>query len=628
MKACLLGLGVVGLICGTALASGPSAPSTAERLVADALRAEVAGDAGRRELLLDQAVAVAPENRLARWYRGEIETNGQWQPVEELQQAAAADPRRAEYLRLRESAGDSLNDQLALARWCRKNQLDDEAWFHWANVVAKQPGNEEALRALGMRWYRNRLLTFEQIDEAKRQNREARRAAKQWAPQVTKWQRAIAGDLSDREEAVVEIRALTDPDAIPALEDVTLNADVSTDLELARCRQISRACIEALSAMRAQTATDSLIRHAFFSAVPDARDAAIAALRQRPLHDFVPILLDALAMPIESSFRVATDSDGSVHYWHSLYREGRHANRSIESRFSAMQHDLQGPTYVTIINGPKRTRTRLPAATNPAVTAEMARVAAINQQQLSQKATAIEQQLSVINGAIVESNARIIPLLAATTGQDLGESPRSWWDWWDQHNEYYAEGEPPVYEERYAAQTHRYYRPGRELVYDITPPPPPVRRSCFAKGTPVWTKSGPRAIETLEIGDLVLAQDVDTGELAYKPILGRTVRPPTQILNLKIYGEDREELRTTLGHPLWVAGIGWRMAKLVGDDAILHGARGPVRVEAVEPAGEAEAFNLIVADFNTYFVGKNGILVHDNTPRQPTTATVPGLAAK
>jgi len=56
--------------------------------------------------------------------------------------------------------------------------------------------------------------------------------------------------------------------------------------------------------------------------------------------------------------------------------------------------------------------------------------------------------------------------------------------------------------------------------------------------------------------------------------------------------------------------------------------REPIRVAAIESTDEAEAYNLIVADFNTYFVGKGGILVHDNTPRRPTRATVPGLASK
>jgi hypothetical protein len=51
-------------------------------------------------------------------------------------------------------------------------------------------------------------------------------------------------------------------------------------------------------------------------------------------------------------------------------------------------------------------------------------------------------------------------------------------------------------------------------------------------------------------------------------------------------------------------------------------------VESVEPATNAETYNLVVADFNTYFIGTNGVLVHDNTPRRPTRCIVPGLVAK
>jgi len=212
-------------------------------------------------------------------------------------------------------------------------------------------------------------------------------------------------------------------------------------------------------------------------------------------------------------------------------------------------------------------------------------------------------------------------VLVATTGQELGESPKAWWEWWDSYNEYYPEGETPVYGQRYAESNHRYYRPPTDAEYYV----PPRRLSCFAKGTLVWTKTGSRAIETLGIGDLVLAQDVDTGELAYKPVLGRTVRPPTEILKLSL---GDEVLETTLGHPFWVSGTGWRMAKELGEAAILHGVRGPVRVEAIASADKAEAYNLIVADYSTYFVGKSGILVHDNTPREPTTAKVPGSKTK
>ena len=139
----------------------------------------------------------------------------------------------------------------------------------------------------------------------------------------------------------------------------------------------------------------------------------------------------------------------------------------------------------------------------------------------------------------------------------------------------------------------------------------------------MWTKTGQRAIETLEVGDLVLAQNVDTGELNYKPVIGRTVRPPSEILKLKLRGE---EIQTTLGHPFWVAGVGWRMAKELEEGAILHGVTGSAQLGAVKSAEQAEAYNLVVAEFSTYFVGESGLLVHDNTPRTPTRVTVPGVA--
>ena len=44
-----------------------------------------------------------------------------------------------------------------------------------------------------------------------------------------------------------------------------------------------------------------------------------------------------------------------------------------------------------------------------------------------------------------------------------------------------------------------------------------------------------------------------------------------------------------------------------------------------EPARQDTVYNLVVADFSTYFVGSVGALVHDIPYRQPTLAKVPGL---
>ena len=97
MRCCLVGFALLGLLGEAVEASESFAGTTADRLVAEALTAEAAGNADRRTMLLDQAVAVSPDHQLARWQRGEIEVDGQWQSVESLQQSAAEDPRRAEY---------------------------------------------------------------------------------------------------------------------------------------------------------------------------------------------------------------------------------------------------------------------------------------------------------------------------------------------------------------------------------------------------------------------------------------------------------------------------------------------------------------------------------------------------
>ena len=91
---------------------------------------------------------------------------------------------------------------------------------------------------------------------------------------------------------------------------------------------------------------------------------------------------------------------------------------------------------------------------------------------------------------------------------------------------------------------------------------------------------------------------------------------------------ENDQITTTLGHPFWLAGKGWRMAKELESTGRLHGISGVSCVRAIEPAPEAEAYNLVVADFNTYFVGESGRLVHDNTPRRPTLAIVPGVSPK
>jgi hypothetical protein len=151
------------------------------------------------------------------------------------------------------------------------------------------------------------------------------------------------------------------------------------------------------------------------------------------------------------------------------------------------------------------------------------------------------------------------------------------------------------------------------------------RLTCLVAGTPVWTDAGPKPIEGIRVGDLVLSQDPTTGELAYKPVLKTTLRPPARLLKV-VLGD--EALQCSGGHPFWIAGRGWVFARNLEEGVQLHAVSGTAQVRSVHPTGTEELHNLVVADFHTYFVTKAKILTHDNTIRDPTEVLVPGLVER
>jgi len=125
------------------------------------------------------------------------------------------------------------------------------------------------------------------------------------------------------------------------------------------------------------------------------------------------------------------------------------------------------------------------------------------------------------------------------------------------------------------------------------------------------------------VGDLVLSQDTESGEIAFKPVLRATVRQHAEVLKVRTSGPT---LQCTGGHLFWVAGEGWTKAHNLQSGQTLHCATGTIQVSEVEPSEPQNTYNLVVADFDTYFVGPEKILTHDITERQPTRSIVPGLA--
>ena len=109
-----------------------------------------------------------------------------------------------------------------------------------------------------------------------------------------------------------------------------------------------------------------------------------------------------------------------------------------------------------------------------------------------------------------------------------------------------------------------------------------------------------------------------------KPVLKTIINPGKDIFRLRTKGET---LEVTGGHVFWVSGKGWIKARQLELEMRFHTLKGTVDLTGVEQRGKQDTYNLVVADFHSYFVGKQKILTHDNTIRKPTNCVVPGLAA-
>jgi hypothetical protein len=221
------------------------------------------------------------------------------------------------------------------------------------------------------------------------------------------------------------------------------------------------------------------------------------------------------------------------------------------------------------------------------------------------------------------------------------------------------------------------------LIKESTTPPKKYSfggSTCFAKGTLVHTKEGLVPIEKLKVGDLVLSRPEGGGEPDYKPVTRTFVHPPTLVVRLVYQFESERNqvsfLTTTLNHPFWVAGQGWtkvselhtwpgeesRLQLIDGRQMLTCGRKriyrtnipnvgwisrvGDVRDEIGDEldfenntahrreiyAGDnirndedadllaIPVYNIEVADFRTYFVGKEGVWVHNESVRTAPAA--------
>jgi hypothetical protein len=137
---------------------------------------------------------------------------------------------------------------------------------------------------------------------------------------------------------------------------------------------------------------------------------------------------------------------------------------------------------------------------------------------------------------------------------------------------------------------------------------------CFAAGTPVETLTGPRAIESVQIGDQVLSQDPGSGALSYQSVIAAVHNKPAALLKIEL-GHD--VIQATGIHRFWQPGRGWVMARDLKPGDSLRALGGVVEVKSVTQGQVEPVYNLKLMQGQSFFVGQQALLVHDNSAVEP-----------
>lgn len=140
-------------------------------------------------------------------------------------------------------------------------------------------------------------------------------------------------------------------------------------------------------------------------------------------------------------------------------------------------------------------------------------------------------------------------------------------------------------------------------------------KQCFVEGTPVHTDDGLKPIEEIKVGDLVASRDEQTGETTWKPVVELFRNHDKKILNITFQDQEgnKDQLGVSLEHPFWVVDEGWVTAEnLHIGDLVQSLDKQPIVIVSIENDAERHTtYNFEVEDYHTYFVGDDGVWVHN-----------------
>jgi hypothetical protein len=609
----------------------------AQQAASKALVAEADGDFVGRQRLLREAEWLDRDCALAKSQKSELRIADDWLTVAQCVARFEKNPIIPEYERLRGTNELNVEQHFLLAQWCQQRQLMLQAYGHLNRVIQLDSNHAPALRALGYQQVGTEWISPAQLRVAQLRANRTRAAMAQFGKQVQEIGRSLVNPRATVSKgAVAMLNDIDDPAAVPAVESILSTSD----------SKISTLVVNWMSGIDSSETSQVLTRYAMFHPDAQIRRHASESLKIRPLHDFVPSLIELTVSPVAEMLVPVFSADGTL----SGYRQAFAQEEAERNNLLVVDTTYSRFTVAAAINAPSEGDDSVVRVGSSDVDAANRRIERAVTSTAANESMSRKLDVQQTNATILARNIRIAELLSDVTGEEIQARPDEIWRWWDKQNESNTQLSKaikfrrsnvsravPRYE-AYAFTSNRasmgpsgsadssnsggvgssplgsFFFAGGFL--------PPIPSECFVAGTPVMTHKGLLSIERIRTGDLVLSRDLETGSLAWKPVVAATQRSPELTKEIQTASQT---MRCTGGHLFWVSGKGWEKASDLKPGDVLHCASEPTVVMSVKTMPAAPTYNLGVADNANYFVGKEMVLSHDVTKRESTRMRVPGL---
>ncbi|WP_405629429.1 polymorphic toxin-type HINT domain-containing protein [Pseudoalteromonas sp. Ld20] len=156
-----------------------------------------------------------------------------------------------------------------------------------------------------------------------------------------------------------------------------------------------------------------------------------------------------------------------------------------------------------------------------------------------------------------------------------------------------------------------------------------IKGGCsFTPETMILTKDGYKSIIEVNVGDIVLSKNDETGQVSWREVTDTFKDWHTETITFTVVDENgvEESITTTAEHPFYVDNQGWLPAGDVSEGTVISGPKVDNNISIVNIQVNQEpqyAYNFTVNTDHTYFVGKTNMWVHNacdfsKVPKSPT----------